>query len=161
MKNFSTWMLVMFMVMFWGFRVIVTLMAQMGKDLGGMEPLNIQMEIILAFVVLVCLVLIVKRKMIGGLIYLLSYGMYFGVNIFNYTMNMIEQQTQNLGSSIHISAFVSLVGIILPIAVLLDLLVDKGRKANPKDKKTDWFYKNEQYDRKLDERADKNNYRTL
>ena len=66
MKNFSTWMLVMFMVMFWGFRVIVTLMAQMGKDLGGMEPLNIQMEIILAFVVLVCLVLIVKRKMIKG-----------------------------------------------------------------------------------------------
>ena len=65
MKNFSTWMLVMFMVMFWGFRVIVTLMAQMGKDLGGMEPLNIQMEIILAFVVLVCLVLIVKRKNVG------------------------------------------------------------------------------------------------
>ena len=25
----------------------------------------------------------------------------------------------------------------------------------------DWFYKNEQYDRKLDDRADKNNYRTL
>ena len=161
MANFSTWLIAMFMVMFWGFRVVVTLMAQMGKDLGGMEPLNIQMEIILAFVVLVCLVLIVKRKMIGGLIYLLAYGMYFGVNIFNYTMNIIEQQTQNLGASIHISAFVSLLGIILPIAVLLDLLVDKGRKANPKDKKTDWFYKNEQYDRKLDERADKNNYRTL
>jgi len=41
------------------------------------------------------------------------------------------------------------------------LLLDKGRKANPKDKKTDWFYNNEQFDRKLDERSDKNNYRTL
>ena len=34
-------------------------------------------------------------------------------------------------------------------------------KNNPKDKKTDWFYDNEQFDRKLDERADKNNYRTM
>ena len=30
-----------------------------------------------------------------------------------------------------------------------------------KDKKTDWFYGDEKYDRKMDERADKNNYRTL
>ena len=161
MKNFSTWMLVMFMVLFWGFRVVVTLMTQMGKDLGGMSPLNAQMEIILSFIVLICLILIVKRKMLGGLIYLLGYGMYFGVNIFNYAMALIEQQTENLGVSIHMSAFISLLGIILPVAILLDLLVDKGRKANPKDKKTDWFYKNEQFDRKLDERADKNNYRTL
>ena len=35
---------------------------------------------------------------------------------------------------------------------------DKNKKTNPKDKKTDWFYKNEQFDRKLDERADKNNF---
>ena len=39
-------------------------------------------------------------------------------------------------------------------------LLDRD-KNNPKDKKTDWFYTNEQYDRQLDERADKNNYRTL
>ena len=47
------------------------------------------------------------------------------------------------------------------MAVLLDLLLDKNRKENPKDKKTDWFYKNEEFDRKLDDRADKNNYRTM
>ena len=160
MKNFSTWMLVMFMIMFWGFRVVVTLMTQMGKDLGGLEPLNMQLEIILSFVVLVCLILIIKRKMAGALIYLLAYGMYFGVNLYNYAMMMIEQ-TEGIEISMHMSAFVSLIGMILPVAVLLDLLVDKGRKANPKDKKTDWFYKNTDYDRKYDERADKNNYRTL
>ena len=55
----------------------------------------------------------------------------------------------------------SMIGIILPLAVLLDLLLDKNRKLNPKDKKTDWFYQNEQFDRKLDDRADKNNYRTM
>lgn len=160
MKNFSTWMLVMFMVLFWGFRVVVTLMTQLGQDLGGIAPLNIQMEILLAFVVLVCLILVIKRKLVGGLIYLLSYGMYFGVNLYQYIMKLIEQAGET-EVTMHMSAFVSLLGMILPIAVLLDLLADKGRKANPKDKKTDWFYKNEQFDRQYDERADKNNYRTL
>ena len=56
---------------------------------------------------------------------------------------------------------ISMLGIILPLAVLIDLLLDKNRKLNPKDKKTDWFYQNEEFDRKLDDRADKNNYRTM
>jgi len=43
--------------------------------------------------------------------------------------------------------------------VLFDLLFDKNRKEHPVDKKTDWFYKNENFDRKLDERADKNHYK--
>ena len=38
-------------------------------------------------------------------------------------------------------------------------MVNKIRKRDPKDKKTDWFFQNEQYDRKLDDRADKNQYR--
>ena len=59
------------------------------------------------------------------------------------------------------NAFISLIGVILPIAVLFDLKIDKNRKANPVDKKTDWYYKDEKYDREMDERADKNNYRTL
>ena len=50
-----------------------------------------------------------------------------------------------------------------PILLLDDFMseLDKNRKNNPKDKKTDWFYKNEEFDRKLDDRADKNNYRTM
>ena len=59
------------------------------------------------------------------------------------------------------SAFFSLIGVILAVAVLIELLLDKNRKVHPVDKKTDWFYKNEQFDRKMDDRADKNNYRTL
>jgi len=47
------------------------------------------------------------------------------------------------------------------LAAFFDVLLDKNRKAHPVDKQTDWFYKNEQYDRKMDDRADKNQYRTL
>ena len=96
MKNFSTWLVVLFMAMFWVFRVIVALMAQLNLDFGGITPLNSQLEIILLFVVLVCIILVAKRKLICGLI-----------------------------------------------------------------KKTDWFYKNDEFDREFDDRADKNNYRTM
>lgn len=157
MKNFSTWMLVMFMVMFWVFRVIVAVMPEFGTTLGGIAPSNQNLEIILSFVVLVCIVLIVRRKLIGALIYLLAYGMYFGVDVINNIQTVLNGASMETA----LNVFISIIGIILPIAVLADLLLDKGRKANPKDKKTDWFYNNEQFDRKLDERSDKNNYRTL
>lgn len=158
MKNFSTWMLVIFMAMFWVFRLLVAIMPEFGTTLGSIVPLNSQLEIILSFVVLVCMVLVVKRKVLGGILYLAAYGMYFGVDLYNNLDSIING---TLGADNTLTALISFLGIILPIAVLLDLLVDKGRKINPKDKKTDWFYKNEQYDREYDERADKNNYRTL
>ena len=83
MKKFSTWMIVMFIVMFWIFRVLIAISSELNWEMGDLKPLNIQVEIILLFVVLVCLIFIVKRKMIGGFIYLLSYGLYFGVDVVN------------------------------------------------------------------------------
>ena len=159
MRNFSTWLLACFMVMFWVFRIIVALMAQLNHEFF-VTPFDETMEIILLFVVLLCLVLVVKRKMAGALIYLFAYGMYFGSDVATKLSALFEDASQ-LGLNDYTALIISLIGIILPIAVLLDLLADKNRKAHPKDKKTDWFYKNEQYDRKLDDRADKNNYRTL
>jgi hypothetical protein len=163
MKNFSTWMLVMFMAMFWGFRIIVAVTYELGADFGGIEPFNQTMEIILLFVVLVCMLFIIKRKMIGALIYLLAYGMYFGTNLITgiTTLTTASSDINISNVGLYLNTFISLIGIAIPIAVLFDLLLDKNRKANPKDKKTDWFYNNEQFDRKMDDRADKNNYRTL
>lgn len=125
---------------------------------GGITPINSNYEIILLFVTLLCMILVVKRKLSGALIYLLGYGSYFGVDLFNKLPSLIEGGI-NLNNSL--AVMISLIGIILPIAVLLDMLADKARKIHPVDKKTDWFYKNEQFDRKLDDRADKNNYRTM
>ncbi len=159
MRNFSTWLLACFVVMFWVFRIIVALMSQMHQEFI-VQPFNESMEIILLFVVLACLVFIVKRKMVGALVYLLAYGMYFGTDLVSKVSLLIEDYSQ-LTLSDYTGMMISLIGIIIPVAILLDLLADKNRKAHPKDKKTDWFYKNEQYDRKLDERADKNNYRTM
>ena len=159
MRNFSTWLLACFVVMFWVFRIMVALMSQLHQEFV-VQPFNETMEIILLFVVLFCLVLIVKRKIVGALIYLLAYGMYFGTDVVSRVALLIENSSE-LSLNDYTGFVISLIGIIIPVAVLLDLLADKNRKAHPKDKKTDWFYKNEQYDRKLDDRADKNNYRTL
>ena len=159
MKKFSTYLLVMFSILFWILRIAITLSAQVGGSIGGMVPINETFEIVLLFAFLVCIILIAKRKLIGSLAYLALYGIYFGGDITKKLA--IMAQGEKLTMSQNLEFIVSMVGIILPIAILVDLLLDKNRKFNPKDKKTDWFYQNEEYDRKLDDRADKNNYRTM
>lgn len=159
MKKFSTWLLVMFMVIFWILRIIVALSYEMKWDFGGLVPLNINMEIPLLFIALLCMILVVKRKIIGALLYLLSYGMYFGVDVVNNIQNILSAMEGSLDINAYMNLFMSFIGVILPISVMFDLLLDKNRKAHPKDKKTDWFYTNEKFDRKLDDRVDKNNYR--
>lgn len=159
MKKFSTYLLVMFMAIFSIIRIIVTIMSQLGKDFIGMVPMNEMFEIGILFATLVCIVLIVKRKLTGAIIYLVLHAIYFGGDITNKLSIITNNETLTLGQSTEL--IFSMLGVILPLAVLIDLLLDKNRKDNPKDKKTDWFYKNEEFDRKLDDRADKNNYRTM
>ena len=125
----------------------------------GIVPMNETFEIAILFLTLLCVVLIVKRKMIGSLLYLTIHAIYFGGDVTNKLNILARNETLTLAQSTEF--MFSMIGIILPLAVLLDLLLDKNRKMNPKDEKTDWFYKNEQFDRKLDDRADKNNYRTM
>ena len=158
MKNLSTWLLAMFMVMFAGFRVIVTITNQQGEPFAGLVVENIVLEIALIFLTLLCLILVVKRKLIGAIIYVVSYGWYYGVGLFSTIYGiLVNGETIGINSSLEI--LVSALGVLLPLMVLIDTLADKTRKLYPVDKKTDWFYKNEQFDRKFDERADRNEYK--
>lgn len=159
MKKFSTYLLVMFMIVFWVVRIIVTLSFEFGKDFLGMVPMNEPLEIFILFATLLCLVLIVRRKIIGSLLYLTLHAIYFGGDITNKFAILGRGDTLSFNDDVQL--IFSMLGIVLPLAVLIDLLFDENRKNNPKDKKTDWFYQNEEFDRKLDERADKNNYRTM
>lgn len=155
MRTFANWMIAMFMIMYWGFRVVVAYQAANYADFF-VKPINLTIEIILLFVTVVCIVLVFKRKLIGGIIYFLSYLAYFGTDLIQTVIPVFSGEAVELEA---MSAFTSFLGIVLAFAVLLDLAVDKGRK--PKDKKTDWFYTNKDYDRDYDDRADRNNYRTL
>ena len=155
MKSFASWMIVMFAGLFWLLRLVVLFTSTMGMEFV-LQPINEQTEMILLFITIVCIVLIAKRKMAGGIIYLLTYLVYFGADAFQKFMNIINGNTS---INVALSAFVSIIGILLPIFAFIDLLVDQGRKTSGGDKKTDWFYKNKEFDRELDERADKNHYK--
>ena len=158
MKNLSSWLVVSFMLAFWLFRVIVAVADKMGTVFIT-KPLDVTTEIVLLFVVLACVPFIFKRKIFGAIVYLGGYGYYFGRFIYENVLKLIANETLSL--TVYTDLFFSLIGISLPLFALFDILLDRNRMKNPVDKKTDWFYKNEAYDRKLDERADKNNYKTL
>jgi len=144
--------------MFWAFRVLVAIMGTMGSDFMVM-PIDNTVEIILLFVVLALVPFIFKRKIWAAIIYLLAYGWYFGQGLLTNILAMVNGET--LTATVYMDMFIALIAITLPIAAVFDILLDKSRMKNPVNKETDWFYKNEQYDRKLDERADKNQYKTL
>ena len=161
MANFSTWLLAMFMVMFWMFRAIVALCTQFSIEFMGIVAYNFTWEVIIAFGTLLCILLVVKRKMIGSLLYLMLYGVYFGEHFITNIVTLIQGQG-SFDISIAMNLFVDIVAILLAAFVLLDMLVDKGRKANPIDRKTDWYFKNEKYDEELkkrDQREDNNEYK--
>ena len=158
MKNLSSWLITFFIIMFWGFRVIVALMGSMEMEFI-VAPIDNNIEIVLLFVVLALIPFMFKRKLIAGIIYLVLYGWYFGQGLLSNILLMISGET--LALAVYMDMFVALIAIGLGIAVVFDILLDRSRKKNPVDKQTDWFYKNEQYDRKFDERADRNNYKTL
>lgn len=158
MKKFSTYLIVMFIIVFWILRIIITLAAQFGGSFLGVVPTNETMEILVLFATLISILLICKRKIIGSIFYLIIQTAYFGMDLV-LGINVITNQSLSATQSVEI--IFGLVGMILPILALIDTLLDKNRKINPKNSKTDWFYKNEQYDRDTDGREDKNNYRIM
>lgn len=158
MKNLSSWLITFFIIMFWAFRVVVAIMGTMGNNFM-VAPIDNNIEIILLFVVLALVPFIFKRKIWAAIIYLLAYGWYFGRGLLTNILAIINGET--LAVTTYMEMFVALIAIALPLAAIFDILLDRTRTKNPINKETDWFYKNEQYDRKLDERADKNHYKTL
>ena len=155
MRSMASYLLLFFMIMFWIFRLVVAFTSSIGVDIGFI-PMDMNIEIIVLFITLISIALVGKRKLLGAVIYLVSYGWYFGMDLSNIIIGIMNGSTTITDYS---NAIASFIGVVLPISVFFNLLIDKNRTKNPVDKKTDWFYKNEDYDRKLDERVDQNQYR--
>lgn len=161
MLSFSTLLLTIFMVMFWIFRTIVALCTQYSIDLFGLVAYNLNLEVIIVFVTLLCIILILKRKLLGALLYLAVYGAYFGEHFINNIIFLTQGQA-GIDIAFVMNLLADFIAIVLAIFVLFDMLIDKSRKSNAKDKKTDWYFKDDKYDEKLkarDKREDKNEYK--
>ena len=155
MTSVFSYLIIMFGGLFWIFRAIVAVTYSIGVDFP-INPININTEIILLFVSLICFIFIIKRNIFGALVYFVGHGLYFGTDLFNSITNIANGQANQINN---LSLFISFLGVLIPLLIVLDIFFNKEGKGSSKDKKTDWFYKNKDYDRNLDERADKNQYK--
>lgn len=155
MTSLFSYLLTFLAIIFWGFRAIVTVLYQLDREFFA-TPLNTTYEIILLFLTLPCLILVVKRNIVGAAAYLGLYATYFGSALYEYLMALTASGF-DIGTGANL--VFTIVGVIIPLLTFIDILVNKNRNLGSGSKKADWFYKNEDYDRQYDERADRNQYR--
>ena len=146
-----SYMVNMFAIMFWLFRVYVALMISGGSEIPFTTP-GIEMEIAVIFITLISIFMICRRNLIFASIYLGTYFAFFtyGIALMN---GNISTNTQLL------NAMLMILGILIALLNFLDVMFNKNRKGSTKDNKTDWFYATDKYEREFDERADRNQYK--
>ena len=146
-----SYMVNMFAIMFWLFRVYVALMVSSGSEIQFTTP-GLELEITVIFITLISIFMIFKRNLIFASIYLGTYFAFFtyGIALMN---GNISTNTQLL------NAMLMILGILIALLNFLDVMFNKNRKGSTKDNRTDWFYATDKYEREFDERADRNQYK--
>ena len=155
MTSLISYLFTFLAVIYWIFRAIVVLLYQLDISFVSV-PANETYEIIILFLTLPCLIFVVKRNIIGAAAYLALYATYFGKSLYD---ALIAAQGTGLNIINSSDLLIILIGKIIPVVTFLDILFNRNRNLGSADKKSDWYYKNEAYDRKFDERADRNQYK--
>ena len=155
MKNVASWLITIFIIAFWIFRLVLAYLYSIGIEIVA-KPLDLTTEILVLFISFFGILLFISRKKVGGILYFISYVYYFGMDAYKGITSSIDG-----GGSIdsYTSTLISCLAIILAVCTLFDVLFNSDRHEGKDNKDTYWFYKNKKYERKLDERADKNQYR--
>ena len=157
MKSLFSYFIVFMAVIYWVIRVCVSLFYSMGKEFMGIVPWNSTLEIAILFLTIPSIIFIIRRNIVAATLYFGMYAAYFGTVLYQ-SLTMVSQGTESLVLTDSTVILVSALGIVIPFLVFADVAIQKSR-FHPADRKTDWYYENEKYDRKLDERADKNQYK--
>lgn len=156
MKSLFSYLIVIVAVMYWIFRVIVSLFFSMKIDFIC-QPLNPTIEIAILFLTIPCIIFIIRRNLIATTLYFGMYAAYFGTILYNSLTN-VSAETESLVFTDATSIMISALGVIIPFLVFADVVIQKSRFHAP-DRNLDWYYENEKYDRQFDERADRNQYK--
>ena len=152
MTSLFSMLVVMLAGMFWVLRVIVAVTGTLDTDFA-IQALNQEIEIALLFVTLLALILVIRRNMIGALIYLVSYLLYFGVDLYRILAR------GNIQMADYGSMFISVVAILIAFLVFVDVSLSKDVKKGGGNKKTNWFYGTDEYVREKDGTEDENQYK--
>ncbi len=156
MKSLFSYFIVILAVIYWIFRVIVSLMYSMSVDFIC-QPINPTLEIILLFLTIPSIIFIIRRNLVATTLYFGMYAAYFGTIVYNSLTN-VSTEAENLVFTDSTSIMISALGIVIPFLVFADVAIQKSR-FHPADRNTDWYFENEKYERKFDERADRNQYK--
>lgn len=152
-----SYMLTIWGIILWIFRAVITILYTNG-DAFFIQPLNTGIEIAVIFATIPCMILVFKRNIIGAAGYMGIYVAYFGTAVYNTLNNITSEQGLTAGSSIDL--FISILCIVIPVLTFLDILMNKHRKSLiSSTRSTDWYYNNDEFDRKFDDRADRNQYK--
>ena len=157
MRTMANYLIIMFLIMLFIFRLIVVFTTTMGMDFI-VQSTNVNYEIVLLFIMLISIILISKNKLSGAITLLIASIAHYGPNM----LELIKYMSSNtITQTTAVQAIISAICILIPIFAFFIIAFAQEQEKRPVNKKTDFFYKNEEYDRKYDERADKNNYRTM
>lgn len=158
MRTVSHYLIVMLMVMLFIFRLVVVFTTTMGIEFMA-TSINPSMEIVLLFITLPCIALVAKSKVLGPIVMIIGSLVYYGPDLLNRLS--ILNGDRLISMEFIVETIMSLISLCIPIFAFFIVMLAKQQEKHPVNKKTDFFYKNEEYDRKNDDRIDKNNYRIM
>ena len=156
MRTMANYLIIMLTVVLFIFRLIVVITATMGIEFM-IQPINVNYELALLFIMIICIILMSKNKLSGAVILSIASIAYYGPTL----LGQITGLSTGVNINSALEAVVSLACVIIPIFAFFIIAFAKEQEKRPVDKKTDFFYKGDTYDRKYDDRADRNNYRTM
>lgn len=155
MRTMENYLIIMLSVILFIFRLIVTITTVLGVDFM-IQTINTNYEIILLFITIISIILMTKNKLIGPIIFTAASLAYYGPDLLSRVMVSGAISAESATQIV-----CSVCCLLIPIFSFFLTAVAKAQEKKPVDKKTDFYYKTDRYDRKYDERADRNNYRTL
>ena len=110
MTSLLSYLLTFFGIVFWLFRAVVTLLYQLEYDFFA-QPINTTAEIALLFATLPCMILVVKRNIVGAAAYLGLYVAYFGTALYE---AIIAAQGTGLNIVNSTNMMLIVVGVLIP-----------------------------------------------
>ena len=152
MNSLTDMLIAMFMVMFWILRFVIAFASETTGDFGGFIVFDKTIEIILLFVTVLCFALITRKSIFGGILYLGTYGYYFGRYIITNIQNLSDL-------SIIQNVAIATMGVLLALFAFLNIIIGKMSRKGHTDSRTGWFFDNKETDRTSDDRSDKNQYK--
>ncbi len=151
MKSVVSYFITIIAVFYWIFRVVVCLMASMGREFIC-EPYNNTLEIVILFLTIPGILFVIRRNVIGATLYFGMYAAYFGTILYE---DFLATQSFDLMNST--SMLFTALGVVIPFIAFCDVLI--GSRGGYAKNKEDWYYGKGNHEREYDERADRNQYK--